>query len=105
MLRVWQAECADLAVRKYQTGMTHFFCQATPGAGKTTLAAEIASRLLLQNMVDLVLCFSPSLTVSDSIQKTFSRRLKCSFSGGLGSIGQALTYQALQYLNNDFWET
>ncbi|MCH1929937.1 DEAD/DEAH box helicase family protein [Shewanella sp. A25] len=105
MLRVWQAECADLAVRKYQSGLTHFFCQATPGAGKTTLAAEIASRLLLENMVDLVLCFSPSLTVSDSIQKTFSRRLKCSFNGALGAIGQALTYQALQYLNNDFWET
>ncbi|SKA74574.1 Helicase conserved C-terminal domain-containing protein [Enterovibrio nigricans DSM 22720] len=56
-------------------------------------------------MVDLVLCFSPSLTVSDGIKRTFSHTLNCTFNGGLGSIGQSLTYQSIQFLNNDFWQT
>ncbi|MCC4820843.1 DEAD/DEAH box helicase family protein, partial [Vibrio lentus] len=83
----------------------HFFCQATPGAGKTVLAATVASRLLNEGLVDLVLCFSPSLTVSDGIKRTFSQILNCTFNGGLGSIGQSLTYQSIQFLNDDFWKT
>lgn len=75
MLREWQSECSDRALEKYQSNCSHFFCQATPGAGKTVLAANIASRLLQSDMVDLVLCFSPSLTVSDGIKKPFRRYL------------------------------
>ncbi len=56
-------------------------------------------------MVDLVLCFSPSLTVSDGIKRTFSQTLDCTFNGGLGSIGQSLTYQSIQFLNDEFWKT
>ena len=56
-------------------------------------------------MVDLVLCFSPSLTVSDGIKRTFSHTLNCTFNGGLGSIGQSLTYQSIQFLNDEFWQT
>lgn len=69
MLRVWQKECSERALRKFKDNHRHFFCQATPGAGKTVLAATIASRLLQDDMVDSVLCFSPSLTVSDGIKK------------------------------------
>ncbi|AUW04392.1 DEAD/DEAH box helicase [Vibrio campbellii] len=105
MLREWQLECAEKAVQKYKNGQRHFFCQATPGAGKTVLAATVASRLLQDNMIDLVLCFSPSLTVSDGIKTTFAQALNCSFSGGLGSIGQSLTYQSLKFLNDEFWRT
>ncbi|MEF1290088.1 DEAD/DEAH box helicase [Vibrio sp. M260118] len=105
MLRRWQAECSDRALEKYSTVHNHFFCQATPGAGKTVLAANIASRLLQNDMVDLVLCFSPSLAVADGIKKTFSRTLKCTFHGGLGTIGQSLTYQSIQFLGDDFWLT
>nr|WP_254105446.1 DEAD/DEAH box helicase family protein [Aliivibrio fischeri] len=83
----------------------HFFFQATPGAGKTILAATIASRLLQNDMVDLVLCFSPSLTVSTGIKRTFSQALNCTFNGSLGTIGQSLTYQSIQFLNNEFWKT
>nr|WP_216610933.1 DEAD/DEAH box helicase family protein [Vibrio sp. 070316B] len=92
-------------MEKYQSNCSHFFCQATPGAGKTVLAANIASRLLQSNMVDLVLCFSPSLTVSDGIKRTFSSRLKCTFNGGMGSVGKSLTYQSIQFLNDEFWQT
>ncbi|WP_407545843.1 DEAD/DEAH box helicase [Vibrio parahaemolyticus] len=105
MLRVWQYECSERALRKFKDNHRHFFCQATPGAGKTVLAATIASRLLQDDMVELVLCFSPSLTVSDGIKKTFSNTLNCTFNGGLGSIGQSLTYQSIQFLNDEFWQT
>ncbi|NOI25727.1 DEAD/DEAH box helicase [Vibrio mediterranei] len=105
MLRQWQRECSDRALQKYQQNQAHFFCQATPGAGKTVLAATIASKLLRDDMVDLVLCFSPSLTVSDGIKRTFSHILNCTFNGGLGSIGQSLTYQSIQFLNDEFWQT
>lgn len=103
MLRKWQSECAEQAIEKYKTGASHYFCQATPGAGKTTLASEIASRLLKANMIDFILCFAPSLSVVDGIKKTFSQKLKCTFSGNLGSIGQSLTYQSLQFLSEEFW--
>lgn len=103
--REWQIECSEKALRKYREHQNHFFCQATPGAGKTVLAAMVASRLLEDDMADLVLCFSPSLTVSDGIKRTFSRILNCTFNGGLGSIGQSLTYQSIQFLNDEFWQT
>ncbi|CAK2804285.1 DEAD/DEAH box helicase family protein [Vibrio splendidus] len=105
MLRQWQVECSEKALQKFRENRQHFFCQATPGAGKTVLAATIASRLLGDDMVDLVLCFSPSLTVSDGIKRTFSQILNCTFNGGLGSIGQSLTYQSIQFLNDEFWKT
>ncbi|MEZ9010465.1 DEAD/DEAH box helicase family protein [Vibrio lentus] len=105
MLREWQGECSDRALEKYQSNGSHFFCQATPGAGKTVLAANIASRLLQSDMVDLVLCFSPSLMVSDGIKRTFSSILNCTFNGGMGAIGQSLTYQSIQFLNDEFWQT
>ncbi|MDH5927384.1 DEAD/DEAH box helicase family protein [Vibrio lentus] len=104
MLRKWQQECSERALKKFKTNCSHFFCQATPGAGKTILAATVASRLLQDDMVDLVLCFSPSLTVSDGIKRTFSQSLNCTFNGGLGSIGQSLTYQSIQFLNDEFWK-
>ncbi|MBF4426059.1 DEAD/DEAH box helicase, partial [Vibrio anguillarum] len=50
-----------------------------------------------------VLCFSPTLSVADSIKGTFSKTLHCTFNGGLGSIGQSLTYQSIQFLNDEFW--
>lgn len=105
MLRKWQQECSERALQNYQNSLHHFFCQATPGAGKTVLAATIALRLLRDDMVDLVLCFSPSLTVSNGIKRTFSEVLNCTFNGGLGSIGQSLTYQSIQFLSEEFWQT
>ncbi len=69
MLREWQHESVSLALEKYQSGQRHFQVQATPGAGKTVMAAEIAKILLETNEIDLVLCFSPSLTIAQGIQK------------------------------------
>ncbi|EKF9063219.1 DEAD/DEAH box helicase family protein [Vibrio cholerae] len=103
MLRKWQHDCATLALNKYLSGRSHFFCQATPGAGKTVFAAEVAKRLLESNAIDLVLCFSPTISVAESIKRTFAHTLSCNFNGGLGAIGQSLTYQSIQFLNEEFW--
>ncbi len=47
-LRSWQDSCITRALEHF-TVTPHFFCQATPGAGKTRMAAELASRLLEQD--------------------------------------------------------
>lgn len=92
MLRKWQDECVTKALAKYGAGDHHFFCQATPGAGKTVVAASISLQLLDRKMVDLVVCFSPQKEIAEGIEKTFSSVLNGSFSGGLGSLGVSLTY-------------
>ncbi|MGO2323938.1 DEAD/DEAH box helicase [Vibrio casei] len=103
MLRKWQSECADKAISFYKNQYKHFLCQATPGSGKTVLAAEVAKRLLDENKIDLVLCFSPSLSVAEGIKDTFSWKLNCAFNGGLGAIGASFTYQSLAYFPDSFW--
>ncbi|MCW8333027.1 DEAD/DEAH box helicase [Vibrio paucivorans] len=106
MLRTWQAECAAQVIDKFTSNKrSHFFCQATPGAGKTVMAAEVAKRLFLEGMIDLVLCFSPSLSVAEGMKKTFSWKLECSFNGGLGSLGGSYTYQSIRFLDENFWNT
>ncbi len=105
MLRTWQSECIEKALDKYLQGHHHFFCQATPGAGKTVMAASIARELLERGEIDLVLCFSPSTSVAQGIKATFSATLQCSFSGVLGSLGASYTYQSIKYLDETFWDT
>lgn len=105
MLRTWQSECIRTALEKYSKGQTHFFCQATPGSGKTVMAANVAQELLDRQEIDLILCFSPSITVAKSIQSTFAATLKCAFNGGLGSLGASYTYQSIKYLDDTFWQT
>ncbi|MBF4280206.1 diguanylate cyclase, partial [Vibrio anguillarum] len=105
MLRFWQDQCVQIALNKFEKQHAHFFCQATPGAGKTVMAAELAKQLFIRDEIDLVLCFSPSLTVSESIKRTFSWKLDCSFNGGLGSLGASYTYQTIRFLGDDFWST
>ncbi|GAB7229168.1 DEAD/DEAH box helicase family protein [Vibrio rotiferianus] len=106
MLRVWQANCAELAINKFASNRRpHFFCQATPGAGKTVMAAEVARRLFEEGMIDLVLCFSPYLSVAERMQKTFAWKLECSFNGGLGSLGGSYTYQSIRFFDDNFWDT
>jgi superfamily II DNA or RNA helicase len=105
MLRIWQEECVAQALDKYRSGSSHFFCQATPGAGKSIMAAALGKALLDNGMIDLLLCFSPSISVADNLKTTFSIITGCPFNGGLGSIGQSLTYQAIQFLDESFWRT
>lgn len=105
MLRVWQKECVESALRKYQSVSPHFLCLASPGAGKTVMAAEVARRMLELDLVDLVICFAPSSAVVSSVENTFSHILDRNFDGGLGAVGAAYTYHSLMYFDKSFWDS
>lgn len=102
-LRAWQQACVKKAIKVYQS-QSHFMCLATPGAGKTVMAAELAAKLIQMGKVDFVLCFSPSSEVNGSIRSTFSRRLQKRFDGLMGAIGCVYTYQSMSSLPLDFWQ-
>nr|WP_231765347.1 DEAD/DEAH box helicase family protein [Enterobacter cloacae complex sp. ECL68] len=104
MLRKWQKECSEAALEKYQSGSPHFLCLASPGAGKTVMAAEVAKGMLELKLVDLIICFAPSSVVVSSIESAFSHILQRSFNGGLGAIGAAYTYHSLMYFDKSFWD-
>ena len=101
-LRDWQLSCIDTALVHFAS-TPHFFCQATPGAGKTRMAAELASRLLGQDRIDLVLCFAPSCQVVEGFRSTFAAVLGKRLDGQLGAVGAAFTYQAMEYRDEAFW--
>jgi superfamily II DNA or RNA helicase len=100
--RKWQNQCIEIALEHYIT-TPHFFCQATPGAGKTRMAAELARQLLEQGKIDLVLCFAPSCQVVDGFRTTFSAVLRRRLDGLIGAIGTASTYQAMEHQDDAFW--
>ena len=102
-LRNWQHECIAQALNHYESS-SHFFCQATPGAGKTKMATELAMRLYNAGKVDFILCFTPSISVSNGFHDALSKRFCRRFDGKLGAIGGTYTYQSMAYLTNAFWE-
>ena len=102
-LRQWQSKCIDLALKQYLGGNSHFLTLATPGAGKTLMASELANQLLTKDLVDLVICFSPSSIVSQDFSESLQLKTQERFDGLIGAKGRSLTYQNLQFLNDDFW--
>ncbi|HCF9071215.1 DEAD/DEAH box helicase [Pseudomonas aeruginosa] len=102
-LRSWQNSCITKALEHF-TVTQHFFCQATPGAGKTRMAAELTSRLLEQDRIDLVLCFAPSCQVVEGFRSTFAEVLGRRLDGQIGAVGAAYTYQAMEYRDEGFWQ-
>jgi len=104
MLRAWQERCLSTVKKHYSEHNKHFFCLATPGAGKTVLASEVAAYLFETNKIDFVLCFSPSTEVANGIKRSFSQRLNCNFDGIIGSVGCSYTYQNMRFFNDDYWK-
>lgn len=104
MLRVWQEECISTALLKYQLGQTNFLVMATPGAGKTRMAGNLASRLFELDRIDLVICFTPSINVNNSFQENLERITERRMNGRMGSAGQVLTYHNLTFLSGSFWQ-
>lgn len=102
-LRAWQRRCIDAALEHY-SATPHFFCQATPGAGKTRMAAEVARSLLQQGKIDLVLCFAPSCQVVDGFRATFSQVLGQRLDGLIGAVGDVCTYQGMEHRAEAFWK-
>jgi superfamily II DNA or RNA helicase len=103
-LRQWQAECIHSAFAEYQKGVSHFLALATPGAGKTVMASELAEQLLKSDLVDLVICFSPSSIVAKDFSESLHLRTQERFDGLIGAKGRSLTYQNLKYLDVSFWQ-
>lgn len=101
-LRVWQKECIEQAISKYKAGQPHFLCLATPGAGKTLMASILAKKLISENLIDLVICITPSLIVSSDFRLELEKQLGKKLDGKLGSIGRCLTYHSM-LLEDDLW--
>ncbi|MDO7086272.1 DEAD/DEAH box helicase family protein [Pseudocolwellia sp. AS88] len=102
-LRQWQNECITLALNEYQNN-SHFLVLATPGSGKTLMASELANQLLKSNLIDLIICFSPSSIVSQDFSEVLQLKTKERFDGLIGAKGKSLTYQSMQYLDANFWQ-
>ncbi|MGI2203720.1 DEAD/DEAH box helicase [Shewanella oncorhynchi] len=103
-LRQWQSECVKRALEHFHGAHSHFLCLATPGAGKSIMAAEVAAKLFEDDLIDFVLCFSPSVNISQGMKQTFSSRLSCRFDGVIGSVGCSYTYQGMLAFKEDFWQ-
>lgn len=103
-LRQWQTECISQAYQQYCIGNAHFLTLATPGAGKTRMASALAKLLLDKNLIDLVVCFAPSVIVAEDFQDELEVQTSESFNGLLGSRGRTLTYQGMLTLNESFWD-
>lgn len=102
-LRAWQSSCIGAALSHYQSGDRHFFCQATPGAGKTWMSAELAKRLHTDGEIDLVICFAPTIQVVNSFTRTLEAIFGATFDGQLGSLGGVYTYQSMTFKDERFW--
>jgi superfamily II DNA or RNA helicase len=102
-LRVWQKECIEEAISRYQSGQSHFLCLATPGAGKTLMASRLAKRLIDDDLIDLIICITPAIIVSDDFKNELEVQLGKKLNGKLGSIGRCLTYHAMLSENN-IWD-
>ncbi|CAG20210.1 DEAD/DEAH box helicase [Photobacterium profundum] len=103
-LRKWQSACVKQVLQKYNNYLKHFMCLATPAAGKTTMAAEVALQLVKQDKIDFVICFCPTKEVEQGIRRTFERHLSRSFNGSIGALGGVYTYQSLLTLTPEFWQ-
>lgn len=69
------------------------------------MAASLAKKLHDEEMIDFIVCFSPSKNISNGIEKTFSKYLQCKFKGQIGDKGISMTYQSLRSVNKAFWDT
>ena len=67
------------------------------------MSAELSKKMLETGMIDLVVCFAPSREVVQGFRATLESVVGGKFDGLLGSCGTALTYQAMDYLSDDFW--
>jgi superfamily II DNA or RNA helicase len=100
-LRDWQSNCIDTAL-KFYINKKHFLCLATPAAGKTIMSAMLAKQLKDANLIDYVLCFSPSISVTENMRETFSQVLNARFDGVIGSVGNSHTYQSIKGLKDNY---
>lgn len=102
-LRRWQTECIAQAQDQYNAGQSHFLCLATPGSGKTRMAALLARHLFDHQLIDLAICFAPSVIVAEDFRTELEMQTSQRMNGLIGSRGCAMTYQAMLGLSDSFW--
>ena len=102
-LRAWQAACVAKARAQFAAGVDRYLCLASPGAGKTVMAAELARHLFADDAIDRVVCFSPSIQIARNFEATLAAVTGRRMDGGLASVGRSLLYHQLKGLDADFW--
>jgi superfamily II DNA or RNA helicase len=96
-LRAWQSEAID---RYFAAGRRDFLAVATPGAGKTTFALQVAGRLLRDRRIDRIVVVTPTDHLKTQWAQAAARAgipLDPAYSGRTGKVstdyrGFALTY-------------
>jgi len=94
-LRPWQSACLKQALATLSPQHPHFLCQATPGAGKMRLAAELAKALMVRGDIDYVVYCGPTRAVVQAAIETLYTVTGKPMHGQLGAAGAGMTYQAL----------
>ncbi|QJQ99356.1 DEAD/DEAH box helicase family protein [Halomonas sp. PGE1] len=94
-LRPWQSACLQQALATLSPQHPHFLCQATPGAGKMRLAAELANELMARGDIDYVLYCGPTRAVVQAAIEALQTVTGQPMHGQLGAAGAGMTYQAL----------
>lgn len=94
-LRPWQSACLQQALTTLSPQHPHFLCQATPGAGKMRLAAELTKALIARNDIDYVVYCGPTRAVVQAAIETLQTVTGKPMHGQLGAAGVGMTYQAL----------
>ncbi|WP_445004411.1 DEAD/DEAH box helicase [Halomonas mongoliensis] len=94
-LRPWQSACLQQALATLSPQHPHFLCQATPGAGKMRLAAELAKALMARGDIDYVVYCGPTRAVVQAAIETLHTVTGKPMHGQLGAAGAGMTYQAL----------
>lgn len=67
------------------------------------MSAELAKQLHVENQIDLILVFAPTIQVADAFTMTLEEIFQSPFDGQLGSLGCAYTYQAMAFRDERFW--
>lgn len=68
------------------------------------MSTELAAELYESGKIDFILCFTPSISVSNGFHKALTYRFKRRFDGRVGAIGGTYTYQSMAHLDDEFWE-
>lgn len=103
-LRRWQSECLDILLKKYLSGQRNCLVTATPGAGKTYLTAMLTKILFERDLIDYVICFSPSKDVANGFRVELRSLTGRKMHGLMGASGQSRTYHSLGHISKDYWD-
>lgn len=68
------------------------------------MASTLGKLLLDENLVDIIICFAPSVIVAEDFRTELEGQIGERFDGLLGSRGRTLTYQGMLSLTDRFWD-